>query len=139
MFTLDRVAGINDCRRLYKSDDGKLFVEICTCDSGDRSNKNSLMNLYVKNGWLSEWLPTYLSVSTYFYDDDGCHGYYNPTEKLELFEPGTPEYKNHGGARYVINFDWKLEATPENEKRILEEVERRYKNDIRIYKTRARS
>ena len=103
-------------RRIYETGNerGRLVVEIATVEH-DRKSKSGLMSLWVKNGWMSEFLDTTLNVSTYFYpaDGGGCFGRYNPTEKA-----------HESGRRSVVDFAWKLEATPENEARILAECER---------------
>ena len=97
---------------------GELVIEIRT-SKADRRSKHDLMNLWVKNGHLPEFIPERLHVDTYFYDEDGrCWGYYNPTER-------------RGGAGRVIDFDWMLPATPENEQRIIDEVLRMAREDIR--------
>ena len=133
-FTLERVQGVNGCRRLYKSSDGKLFAEITSCDSWPKLEKDSLMNQWVKRGFIEEWMSSYLSVNTYFYSDDGkCFGYYNPQINEEHYDPRTIEYEAFGGSRKVVDFRWKLGATPENEEAILNEIQRRYDNDERIY------
>ena len=87
---------------------GELVIEIKT-HKADRKSKYDLMSRWVKNGHLPEFIPERLHVDTYFYDEDGhCWGYYNPTEK-------------RGGVGRVIDFEWMLAATPENEARIVAE------------------
>ena len=104
--TIDPITG----KRTYTEqvNGGVLVIEIRT-SKADRRSKHDLMNLWVKNGHLPEFIPERLHVDTYFYDEDGrCWGYYNPTEK-------------RGGAGRVLDFDWMLPATPENEQRIVAE------------------
>lgn len=89
-------------------DGGELVIEIRTAKA-DPKSKADLMSRWVKRGYLPEFINEYLVVDTYFYDENGrCWGYYNPTEK-------------RGGAGRVIDFDWMLEATPENEARVVAE------------------
>lgn len=104
--TIDPITG----KRTYTEhvNGGELVIEIRT-HKADRKNKHDSMRLWVKNGHLPEFIPESLHVDTYFYDEDGrCWGYYNPTEK-------------RGGAGRVLDFDWMLAATPENEQRIVAE------------------
>lgn len=113
--TLEATQGVNDCVRWYKSDAGSFVVEIATCEY-DHS-KNSLMSLWVKHGWVDDFIEKVLWASTYYTDDEGnCWGRYNPQYATEV-----DEYGEH---RAVIDFGWMLEATPENERRLLEECER---------------
>lgn len=104
--TIDPITG----KRTYieQVNDGELVIEIKTIKA-DRESKYDMMSRWVKNGYLPEFIPERLHVDTYFYDEGGrCWGYYNPTEK-------------RGGAGRVIDFDWILEATPENEARVVAE------------------
>lgn len=73
--------------------------------------KNSLPNLWKKNGFTSEVLSSYWVVEVYATDESGCWGRYNPTIKP-------------GGAGYVLNFDWVLPVTDENREKLLTEIER---------------
>lgn len=89
-------------------DGGELVIEVRTAKA-DRKSRADLMSMWVKRGHLPEFINEYLIVDTYFYDEDGrCYGRYNPTEK-------------RGGAGRVIDFDWMLEATPENEALVVAE------------------
>ena len=55
-------------------------------------------------------METYIGCNTYVHDSEsGCYGGYNPTVKL-----------SDDGKRGVINFDWLLEDTEENRKKIIE-------------------
>ena len=104
--TIDPITG----KRTYTEqvNGGELVIEIRT-HKADRRSKYDMMSRWVKNGHLPEFIPECLHVDTYFYDeDDRCWGYYNPTEK-------------RGGAGRVLDFDWMLAATPENEQRIVAE------------------
>ena len=74
----------------------------------DPKDKKSSPNLWVKAGYLKKPIYNYLSVSTFVTDEDGnCYGKYNPTIN-----------------GFKINFDWLLEATIANEKKLLNEVYR---------------
>ena len=104
--------GENGTRRIYRSDDGRLTVEITPTDY-DRS-KNSLMTQWVKRGWMPRFIERTLNVSTYLKTDEGeCGDYFNP--QVGLAPQGIE-----------IVFEWMLEDTPDNERRILDEIERRY-------------
>lgn len=80
----------------------------------DNSYKNSLPNLWHRNGFISYVLPSYWSVDVYVYDQRGCWERYNPTVKL-----------HESGKRQVLDFDWMLPATSENRDKILSEIIRR--------------
>lgn len=87
---------------------GELVIEVRTAKA-DHKSKSDLMSMWVKRGYLSVFIDEWLHVDTYFYDEDGrCWGYYNPTEK-------------RGGAGRVLDFEWMLPATHENEARIVAE------------------
>lgn len=74
----------------------------------DKNNKNGLMNLWVKNGFLNDFINETLHVDTYVYDEkNNCSGKYNPQ-----IIPGENK----------INFAWILPATPENISKIIKEV-----------------
>lgn len=77
---------------------------------------SGVMRRWVRLGLLPKALDTWLSVSTFYTDGNGnCLGKFNPTVKPATDRIGL-----------VYDPDWVLEATPENERRILEEIERRY-------------
>lgn len=98
-------------RRIY-GNGSDLEVHIGTSEHGHGSG--SLMDRWVKAGNLPAFVARALDVDVYYTREDGSVvGMFNPTEKP-------------GGDGYVIDFDWVLEATDENERRILDEVERRY-------------
>ena len=102
----------------------RLVVEITLCEA-DPKNKYALPYIAKKNGLSDKMLSHWWSVQTYTYDEKGCWGeQYNPTNKREAYErieDGKPETHY----RYTIDFDWWLEATEENARKILEEIERR--------------
>ena len=101
-------------RRIYVTDGGVLTVEVCTTEHS--GIKGGAMDVYVKNGWIDHFMDKTLGVQTYFKLPDG-------TKVGELFNP---TIKNVGSKR-EIDFDWLLEATPENEQRILDEIESRFR------------
>ena len=75
-----------------------------------RAESSSIMDNWVKNGYIPKSLPTWWSIYVYVTDKDGnCYGRYNPQELP----------KSHN-----TNFDWVLEGTEENRIKILEEIER---------------
>ena len=90
----------------------EIIVEFMRCTNP--GGKSSLPILWKKNGFIDRILETWWGVQVYVTDSEGrCRGAYDPTSKL-----------SEDGKRMVINFDWMFEATEENAKRILEEIER---------------
>lgn len=76
--------------------------------------KGHFINLWYKKGFIKEPLENYWNVMVYVYDKEGnCYGRYNP----QILPHGTK-----------INFDWILETTEENKKRILHEIIKRTYN-----------
>lgn len=90
----------------------RVVVEISRTEC-DPKDKSCLPNLWVKHGFMKTPIYNYLSAQTYVYTENGCYGKYNPTIKL-----------SENGHRHVIDFDWMLEATGENEEKILNEIYR---------------
>ena len=83
-----------------------MVIEIVHCNNP--GGNNSLPYLWYKKGWTNKVMETYIGCNTYVYDSEGgCYGGYNVTEKYD-------------GKRNVINFDWLLEDTEENRKKIIE-------------------
>ena len=83
-----------------------MTIEILHCENP--GGKNSLPYLWYKEGLTDKVMETYIGCHTYVYDsENGCYGGYNVTEKYD-------------GKRNVINFDWLLEDTEENRKKIIE-------------------
>lgn len=83
-----------------------MTIEIVHCENP--GGKNSLPYLWYKNGWTDKVMETYIGCNTYVHDsENGCYGGYNVTEKYD-------------GKRNVINFDWLLEDTEENRKKIID-------------------
>lgn len=102
----------------------QLMVELTRCEA-DPKDKKALPYVAKKNGWSDKPLSSWWSVQTYTTDDRG-HGIdlYNPTIKSESYET----YKGANlvrRCRYVADFNWWLEATEENARKLLEEIERR--------------
>ena len=91
----------------------KLCVEIGFCHDG--GGKNSLPRLWYQYGYTKEIMKDWWSVQTYVTNQEGaCYRAYDPTIK--------PTFDR----RFAIDFDWHLSATPENFKKLLEEVLRRF-------------
>ena len=89
-----------------------LIIEIFATHSDEdkpfAKDKDSLPYLWHKNGWTDNVMESYINCHTYVHDSEGgCYGGYNVTEKYD-------------GKRNVINFDWLLEDTEENRKKIIE-------------------
>lgn len=83
-----------------------MTIEIVHCENS--GGKNSLPYLWYKEGLTDKVMETYIGCNTYVYDsENGCYGGYNVTEKYD-------------GKRNVINFDWLLEDTEENKKKIID-------------------
>ena len=95
-----------------------MTIEIVHCENP--GGNNSLPYAWYKNGWTNKIMETYIYCDTYVHDSEGgCWGIYNPTVK-----------RSEDGKRNVINFDWMLEDTEENRKKIIEEC-------IRLFETAA--
>ena len=82
---------------------GDNFTIIASRCAHDLNSKRDLMNIWKKHGYISKVLPSYISIRTYYYNEKGCWGLYNVTEKLSA-----------DGKRQEINFNYLKEATPEN-------------------------
>lgn len=96
-------------KRTYYHVGESFLVEVTRCEH-DLKDKNCLMRLWKKYGYISEVLPSYIAIDTYYRDADGCHGLYNITEK-----------DSDDGKRREINFDYLREATDENELELVAE------------------
>lgn len=80
--------------------------------TADEKSKSDLMNIWVKAKKLPKFIKHRLTVETYATNEKGdCHGYYNPTIKV-----------NDSKIRLVINFNWVLEDTETNRQKIIDEV-----------------
>lgn len=110
-YTVEKIA---EDRKWYKftninAKGEKIIIEIMkiTCDL---KNKNSIMNLWKKNGYIENVLPSYWSLTVYVEDSEGsCFGCYNPTI-----------------INGKINFEWLLEATGDNKQKLINEVYKRF-------------
>lgn len=100
-------------RRIYVTDGGILTVEVCTTEHS--GIKGGAMDVYVKNGLVDHFMDKTLGVQTYFKLPDG-------TQVGELFNPTIKRVS----AGLEMDFEWLLEATAENESRLLGEIGRRY-------------
>lgn len=110
MFKMELESGT---RRIYRTGSGALAVEVSITDH--TGIRGGAMDVFVKNGWVPRFMKRTLSVQTYFKLPDG-------SSVGELFNPTV----KHAGARTEADFDWMLEATPENEQLLLDEIGRRY-------------
>lgn len=91
-----------------------MLIEITHCENP--GGNKSLPYLWHKEGWTDKVMETYIDCNTYVHDsENGCYGAYNVTEK-------------HDGKRNVINFDWLLEDTKENRKKIIEACIEQFEN-----------
>lgn len=110
MFKMELESGI---RRIYRTGSGALAVEVSITDH--TVIRGGAMDVFVKNGQVPHFMDRTLAVQTYFKLPDG-------SSIGELFNPTV----KHVGARTEADFDWMLEATPENERLLLDEISRRY-------------
>lgn len=85
----------------------------------DLEDKKSMMNLWVRNGYLPRPLPETLSVETLF-TKDGDGSRYRICDPTVKNYPTGPE----------IDFAWMLPPTPENEKLIVKTAMRMAKGQI---------
>ena len=101
----------------------KLTVEVKKI-LHDLCNPKSLMNLWVKAGYLRNPLKSHWSIETEITRPDGvCVRAYNPmTMMIRRLDRNGKTL----GYRTSLNFDWMMEATPENRDKLLREVERRF-------------
>lgn len=106
------INGIN-CRTWYHVGDNFL-IEVGITEH-DRANRNDLANLWVKHGHLDHFLPTTAHITTYYTDKEGRYsGLYNIQHKRDN----------------TIDFNYMLEATPENINRLIAECIRMYEMNI---------
>lgn len=88
----------------------QIEFSISHCDGG--SSKNSLPHLWFSQGCTDRLINKYLAVKTFVYTKDGgCYEKYNP-----MMAKGQRK----------INFEWLLEDTPENIRRLITEIGRRF-------------
>ena len=87
----------------------KIIIETMRTEH-DPKFKNDLMHMWVKRGFVKEFMETTLHIQTHYYADDGhCYGLYNPQVHYDQ-------------KQRTINFDYLLEATEENELFLIKEV-----------------
>lgn len=77
---------------------------------------NDMPGMWYRKGYIDRVLSSYWSVGVEAHCQEYSAMKYNPTEKPD------PERR-----RMVIDFDWMLEATAENFRRIMEEILRRFR------------
>ena len=93
-----------------------MVIEIVHCENP--GGNNSLPYLWHKNGYIDKIMKTYIGCNTYVTDSEGnCFGKYNVTSKM-----------SEDGMRNVIDFDWLLEDTEENRKKIIEKCVELFEN-----------
>lgn len=111
-------------RRFYVNEWGDLRVQISTVKH-DKKDRHDLMNLWLRRGHVDKFIPTTLSVETEFMMSNGdLVRKFNPTVKIEIEKQDLGDGVIKDYSRRVLDFDWVLEATPENEQKILDEIER---------------
>lgn len=128
----------------FRTDKGQnLTVELGRIETPEKLTKSDLMYMWVKNKRLPAPLPTWWDVKVYAYDSEGyCYHWFNPQVK-EITEQHTetvypafnwqkPEKVTKTTRRCVINFNWVIEATEQNAKKILDEVEKMANADVKI-------
>lgn len=87
----------------------------------DNTKRYSLPNLWFKSGATKKLLPNFILIKTNVTDKDGvvhC-GKYNPQEVKSPFTA----FKH---VRALTDFDWILECTEENRKKLIAECVRRF-------------
>ena len=100
---------INSNSYEFYNNKGEHVKVVISKETTDPKNKNSLPNQWAKAGYIKKPIYNYLHADVYVTDEEGnCWGRYNP---------------QHGDTHH-LNFKWLLEATSENEKKILNEVYR---------------
>lgn len=111
----------NEYRKVYISEienkkGEKIIIELCR-SFYDNKNKNSLPNLWLKHSYTNHLYNSGLWVNCEVIDKKGNHiRKYEPTTKL-----------SEDKKRLVIDFNWLFEATEENEKKLLKETIKRFK------------
>ena len=104
----------------FTSLDGNFQIVVHKCEH-DLKSKHDLMNLWKKEGFISETLPTHICIDTYYTDcNNNCYGWYNITHK-----------RSEDGKRTVVNFDYLREWNEGNTKELVAECVRMYEMDIR--------
>lgn len=100
--------------RFTIADNFCMDMVICEHDLND---KNDLMNLWYKHGYVKERTLTHMGLDCYYTDfENGCYGRYNPTI-----------------VKSKLNFEWVLPYTPENLGKLLAEAIKRYDDDSDMF------
>lgn len=121
------VTGQFDLTFQIPNKNGEILQAIFTTCRHDRKNKHDLMNLWVKAGYLPEFIPEVWAVDTYVYNSAGeCRRKYDPTiisyQKISRKTGKTLE------DRYIINFAEMREATRENLQYLIKKLENMFYN-----------
>lgn len=104
----------------FTSLDGNFQIVVHKCEH-DLKSKHDLMNLWKKEGFISETLPTHICIDTYYADcNNNCYGWYNITHK-----------RSEDGKRTVVNFDYLREWNEGNINELVAECVRMCEMDIR--------
>lgn len=105
-------------RRIVEFEDKTASAEIVGMEISYRRpdaagyNKNSLPVVWQKHGYTKDVLPSYICIQTYAKQPDGmCYEYYNPQDKIR-----------EDGKGCIINFDYMLPITEENERILIQAV-----------------
>lgn len=99
---------------IYAGENFCIELSICFHDLSDR---NDMMNLWKRHGFIKETAPTHICIDTYYTDcNNNCWGYYNIT------------HKRHESK---IDFDWLLPWTAGNAAQLIAECIRMSEMDIR--------
>lgn len=110
----------NEYKKVYTSEETnkkgeKIIFELHRCYY-DNKNKNSLPNLWKKNGYTEHLYNSVIWADCEVIDKEGnCRRKYEPTSKL-----------SDDKKRLVINFDWMFEVSEENEKKLFDEIIKRW-------------
>lgn len=98
----------------------KLAISITHCEAVMNDNgsvsKHAVSYYWFQNGFTKKLLKSYLSVKTYVYDEsDNCciSMKYNPQKTIVK-------------KQNMIDFDWLLEDTEANKKRLIDETLKRF-------------
>lgn len=93
----------------YLEDENKPYNILVDAEDSVGCSKHSLPAMWKRKGFIDKEPETWWGVQTYVTDRQGrCSGKYNPTTKDGK-----------------LNFEWLLEATEENQQKIIDEIYRR--------------
>lgn len=103
-----------EMKKVYVTGDGWFQVELSTINH-DKHDPSDPMHDWFASGYVSRFMNTSIAIRTCFIDYEGnAYAWFNPLEKPSR------------SGRNIIDFEWLLESTPQNEKILLRECERRY-------------